>query len=399
MRIAQVSADCSRNGGVGAYLLRLSRALADAGHEVGVVHGDARVSARPPGVREHLFVRDFHRYEDEERCSGKAAEVMRWLDTFRPDVVHFQGNNNFVLERECRERWPALKTLHVYDYCPSGNKFHHLGQAACVHPTSLMCVPRMVYRRCLLSKRPTTIWWHYTRAVDANRNNAEYATLVVASNYVKEHAIRSGYPSAQVEVVPYFTDLPARDDDDVHGTPIVLCSGRLVREKGLRRLIEAMTRAHTPARLVVSGDGPELPAARVLARRRGVDAEFLGWVEAPRQAELYRQASVVAVPSIWPEPFGMVGIEAMSHARPVVAFDVGGIREWLDDGVTGYLAPVNDVTALAERLDRVLGDPTAARAMGIRGRARVEVEFTTARHLDRLLGVYERIRQARRPAA
>ena len=93
-----------------------------------------------------------------------------------------------------------------------------------------------------------------------------------------------------------------------------------------------------------------------------------GWVP---QDELHRTLSgarVGVVPSVWPEPLGAVGIEMLRHGLPVVGFDVGGISEWLKDGVNGYLVPVFDRARLAERIDALLADPELARRLGQAGR-------------------------------
>jgi glycosyltransferase involved in cell wall biosynthesis len=80
----------------------------------------------------------------------------------------------------------------------------------------------------------------------------------------------------------------------------------------------------------------------------------------------------------------------MAHSRPVLAFDVGGIPEWLADGVGGLLLPPNDVAALADRLTWMLTHPAEARTMAERGRARVSRDFSASAHLARLLPIYER---------
>jgi len=99
---------------------------------------------------------------------------------------------------------------------------------------------------------------------------------------------------------------------------------------------------------------------------------------------------VVVVPSRWPEPFGIVGIEAMAHGRPVVAFGVGGIPEWLTDGVGGFVVPPADVATMAGRIVSVLANPAEAEAMALRGRARVLRDFSEEAHLAKLVPLYER---------
>ncbi len=393
MRIVQLSKEWSANGGVGTYLLHLRPALEAAGHEMTVIHADANVSVLPSAVSGQFYVKGFDQFKTDSNYRKIPSEVIAVLEAVNPDIVHIQGNNNFLLEHEIRQRFPAIKSLHVYDFCPSGNKFHHALGKVCHHPTGPLCVARMAYKRCILSKRPTVIWWHYRRCVEANQNNGHYPTLIVASKYVKHQAVATGYPPSQIEVVPYFTRLPVPYPATDGGENTILFVGRVVREKGLDRLMSAVTLARVPLRLVVAGDGPDLDRAKELARCLGLNGrtEFVGWVEGERGVQLYREASIVVVPSVWPEPFGIVGLEAMSYGKPVVAFNIGGIPEWLEDGVTGLLVEPDDVSEMAEKISYLLEHPDVANEMGMRGRKRVEQEFNKEKHITRLLEIYREV--------
>lgn len=389
MRIALVTREASLNGGVGAYVVRLVAALVRAGHEVGVVHADpAAVLDRT--LCRHWRVDQFDEYTTPEVMQVRARAVLAHLAAFAPEVVHVQGCNNFVLEAEIRRRYPAVKTLHVYDFCPSGTKYHHLWRRPCRHPTGPLCMARMVYKRCELSRRPAVIWGNYRRAVEANRHNAGYPRLVVASEYVKRQAVATGYPAEQLHVLPYFVAAPPTVVAPPSDRPHVLFVGRVVRVKGLLVLLRALARVPGPWRLTVAGDGADLPRARRLAARLGIAdrTAFLGWVTGDALRRAYEQATVVAVPSLWPEPFGIVGLEAMSYGRPVVAFAVGAIPEWLEDGTTGLLVSPFDGAALAGKIAWLLDRPSLAREMGMAGRFAVERRYNEVEHVARLEALY-----------
>jgi glycosyltransferase involved in cell wall biosynthesis len=87
----------------------------------------------------------------------------------------------------------------------------------------------------------------------------------------------------------------------------------------------------------------------------------------------------------------MVGIEAMSYGKPVVAFNVGGIPEWLEHRVTGFLVKPYDVKAMAENIDFLLENPTIAQKMGEMGRKQVELLFSKENHINRLLEIYRQV--------
>jgi glycosyltransferase involved in cell wall biosynthesis len=397
LRIAQLAQESSRNGGVGAYVTQLCEALVEAGHKVSLIHANPTSNFRPSGDLQDFCVPQFAEFASHGASAKRAEQILEILQTVQPDVVHIQSNNNFVLETALRERFPTIKSLHVYDFCPSGNKFHHLLGKVCNHSTGALCMLRMGYKRCLLTKRPGVIWNHYGRCVSANQSNAEHRRLIVASQYVKQQAMASGYEAGKIEVLPYFVRLPEANSVRESDRNTVLFVGRVTREKGLTYLLNALAQMRPTTRLVVAGTGGDLVRAKRLARRLGLSrrTEFLGWVDAPGLASLYASASVVAVPSVWPEPFGIVGLEAMSHAKPVVAFRVGGIPEWLQDGVTGHLVSACDIGAMAARLTHLLDNPEAAREMGMRGRESAERHFDPEDHVARLIEILREVMDVR----
>jgi glycosyltransferase involved in cell wall biosynthesis len=85
----------------------------------------------------------------------------------------------------------------------------------------------------------------------------------------------------------------------------------------------------------------------------------------------------------------MVGIEAMSYGKPVLAFDVGGISDWLQHGETGFLLPPRDEGSLAEKMNLLVESPGLAEQMGRIGRKVVEEKFSPDRHLKRLVSICE----------
>lgn len=390
MRIVQLTKECIANGGIGTYLVHLCSAIGKAGHELILIHSDPNLSTLLSGVSRRFCVEGFDIYGTENDNRRSASQVIEILKTINPDIVHVHENNNFLLEAEIQRLFPAIKTLHIHDYCPSRIKFHYALRKVCQHPTGPLCLLRMGYKRCLLSKRPSVIWWHYQRCVAANKNNDHYLNLIVGSKYLQQQAVASGYAMDRIEVLSCFTELPEIFTASNNGEKIILYVGRVVREKGLDHLLSAFSLVRIPSRLIVGGDGMDLWRAKKIAHRLGLDdrTEFSGWIDREKLSQYYQKASIVVVPSIWPEPFGMVGIEAMSYGKPVVAFNVGGIPDWLEDGVTGFLIKPYDVKGMAEKISYLLENPGTAEEMGMRGRKRVEQEFSKEKHITRLLEIY-----------
>jgi glycosyltransferase involved in cell wall biosynthesis len=200
--------------------------------------------------------------------------------------------------------------------------------------------------------------------------------------------VTNGIAPERVRVVPLFT-APMEEALPVPEEPRLLYVGRLETGKGIELLLETMTRV-PGAFLDVVGDGSRAPAARTLAGRLGLAdrVRFHGRCSGTDLEARFAQARGVVVPSVWPEPFGLVGIEAMARGRPVVAVNHGGIPEWLEHGETGFLADATPA-ALAAALRPVLEDHQLARQLGARARARCRERFSPEVHWQQLCQAYD----------
>jgi glycosyltransferase involved in cell wall biosynthesis len=131
-----------------------------------------------------------------------------------------------------------------------------------------------------------------------------------------------------------------------------------------------------PLYLTFAGDGRERGAwgrrARSLERRTNrLTVEFSGWLDTDGMERALAAADLLVLSSIWPEPYGRVGLEAGRHGVPVAAFAVGGIPEWLEDGMNGRLAAAHPprASALAAAIAACLGDPEQHRRLRAGARA------------------------------
>jgi glycosyltransferase involved in cell wall biosynthesis len=169
----------------------------------------------------------------------------------------------------------------------------------------------------------------------------------------------------------------------------ILFIGRLTAVKGGHHLIQAISRASAKLgqrlALTVAGDGPERQRLQELAQRFQVDTEFTGWVAAERKLELLRSTDLLAVPSLWPEPFGLVGLEAACQGVPAVGYAVGGIPDWLIGGQSGELAPGDPPTVqgLADAIVRAFADRDHYAEL-CTGAWRLSRRFTLDAHLRKL---------------
>ncbi len=224
------------------------------------------------------------------------------------------------------------------------------------------------------------------------RSFLDYQTVLVASRHMHHELAQNGVPGDRLRLLPLFaTDSasPAVPPAPKDPGDRILFIGRLVEVKGVDHLIEAVSSAakllQRPLTLTIAGDGSERGELERAARRKGVVVEFAGWLNTEKKLDLLREADLIAVPSLWPEPFGLVGIEAGCYGVPAVGFAVGGIPDWLIPGQTGELAPGDPPTAagLSEAIVRALADPSHYRRLSA-GAWEMARQFSIERHIEQL---------------
>jgi glycosyltransferase involved in cell wall biosynthesis len=194
-----------------------------------------------------------------------------------------------------------------------------------------------------------------------------------------------GFDGTSFEIVHYGIEPNGEPRPYVESVPRLLCVGRLIPIKGHVVLLRAFAEAREqlPAlELEIAGRGPLEPALRALCLELGISdaVRFLGHV-APVQGAIERAAIIVA-PSMG-EGFGMVALEAMERSRPVIAAEIGGLGELVEDGVTGYLVPAGDVPSLRDAIVQLGSDLALAAEMGAAGRRRALSQFLQQRCTDR----------------
>jgi glycosyltransferase involved in cell wall biosynthesis len=360
-------------GGAQTYIHEVAELLAASGHSVAVLHGDAYA-----GMPTWLSHENWH-----------ANNVGRWIDALDPQVVHVHGPDVPRPVAAMLDGVPVIHSLHDYSFaCSSGTKYFRNGDI-CRRYHGPGCFATGLARGCLhrIDPRPFVAQYRrISRQLPALRGDA----LVVHSEYMRSVALANRFADESVYVVPLFV----KTTDEAVPYPTsrnIVFAGRIVADKGLDVLIKALVASpESWDHLTVAGDGWDRERCEHLASSGGIAEKvtFLGHLRTDEVRQQLGNARVVVVPSRWPEPFGIVGLEAMAMGRPVIASDVGGIPEWLDDRETGILVPPGDVAALAAEVTALLADPSRAEEMGQQARERVE-RFSPTNHLQRLLSVYE----------
>ena len=381
----------TRDGGIATHVMASAEALAGSGVAVSVAA--VRIDATTPISGVTLF-------HTPELFNAEIPPAIRLGEAMssRPTAIHAHQFDDPEMVSFMRLSAPVLLSAHGYTACTSGVHYFRPGQE-CSRPHGPGCIPHLAVRGCVHTRQGRLLPARYarvSRALTALRS----ADLVVSySSAVDRHLSANGV--SRRRVVPLFptmapapTVAPAGAASGHAARRRVVFAGRVVTPKGVDVLIRA-ARA-VDAEFVICGDGWRLDGMRRLARRLGVQEhiEFKGWLGAAELARELADASVVVIPSVWPEPFGLVGIEAFAAGRPVIASYTGGVGDWLQDGVSGLGVKPGDPRALARALNELLADPARQHAMGVAGKQTVEARFTPGHHVAALMDGYRSARSS-----
>lgn len=333
-------------GGIEKYAFDLSVALRARGHALTLIYMDVNGRDRQAYAAGFDDVRDIasHRVSDEL------------------DVVYMHRANH-PDELEPFRRVPTVVASHDHDLtCVRSHRYLPLTLTPCHRPPGIGCVQHgciLVRDRDPRTRLPIALRDPFKLKRDLHAL-ADKARVVACSEYIAQNIRNAGVSSSRVEVIhpiPPERDLPLVPRPR---TKTLAAVGQLLRGKGFDIAIDALTHLPTDVTLEIAGDGPSKKSLRELAQEVAPGrVKFLGYVSPEQMHEVYDRASIVLVPSHWPEPFGMVGIEAMRRARPVVGANHGGIPEWLKEPDAGRLFEPTNAKSLATSVNVLLDDDEA----------------------------------------
>jgi glycosyltransferase involved in cell wall biosynthesis len=264
--------------------------------------------------------------------------MKRALDDFQPEIVHVHNwfpmlSPSIILEADARGV-PVVQTLHNYRLLCANALLYRDG-AVCMDCVGKILPLDGVVHGCYRGSRAGSAVVTAAFAFHRLAHTWDHVDLFVAvSDFQREILVRGGLPSEKVVVKPNFAGSETWKADE-NREEVALYVGRLSPEKGIRTLLSAWNSGKIPLRLKIIGDGPMAEEVRACAARNA-SIESMGLQ--PPEA-VYREmakARFLVFPSEWFETFGRTVIEAFSQGTPVLAADLGGVRELVEEGVTGY---------------------------------------------------------------
>ena len=373
-------------GGAESNLFATASELRRRGHEVGLFtqQNTGRNEAAWNAVfREHVYRLGEDCIEAvSERFPFEAAYVHKWEDL--PSMERLL---------DCGR--PLVRMVHDHDiYCMRSYRYHPLTRNICHRPLGARCIfPCLAPLQARRGSFPPVRWASFFKKRRELELARRFPHTVVATRYMRDELLLNGFAPDSIEVHPY-APLPAEPlRSGFSERNLLVFAGQLIRGKGVDVMLRALAKVPTRFECIILGEGSHRAKCERLCAELGLSdrVSFQGFIPAAEIRAYYQEATAVLVPSVWPEPMGLVGLEAMQYGLPVVGFDVGGIREWLHDGETGFLVPCMDTDGFAAAIDTLLKDKNKARAMGERGLAYAERDYSFQPYIDGLENMFLRV--------
>jgi len=340
--------------------------LGKRGHTIGILHGPST------GKNEPAWQTTFP-FRAALGAGDNAATVKKALADFSPDAVYVHKMADLsVIQTLVASGVPLLRMVHDHDiYCMRSYKYNFFTRKICTRAASPYCI-----FPCLASVVKNSSggfplkWVSYSEKKKEIALNRQFDRMVVVTTYMRDELLNNGFDAKRIEI---HAPVPRMGDPNLRSSfsdrNLIIYAGQIIRGKGVDVLLEALALVKTKFECVILGDGNHKAFCEELTKKLGLAdrVKFKGFIPQDELKGYYRECSVVALSSLWPEPIATIGLEVMRYALPVVAFDAGGIKDWLIDGEDGFLVPWMDREKFAARIDQLLNDKPLAKKLGEAG--------------------------------
>lgn len=389
MKILYVHERFGALAGAEANVSIVAGELGSRSHTIGILHG--------PGTGKNeegwnaIFPHKFAIGDDG------AAAVRHALATFQPDAVYVHKMADLkVISALVKSGVPLVRMVHDHDiYCMRSYKYNYFNREICTRAASLYCVYGCL--ACVVKNTGAGLplkYVSYRRKKHEITLNHRFDRMCVVTRFMRDELIKNGFDPTKIEIHP---PVPRPGEAGLRSTfsdrNLIIYAGQIIRGKGVDILLQALAKMKQNFECIILGDGNHKAECERLSAELGLTdrVKFKGFIPQDELKAYYRECSVVALSSVWPEPIATIGLEVMRYALPVVAFDAGGIKDWLIDGHNGYLVPWMDVNTFAGRMDELLANKSLAKQLGEAGLELVSKNYDFEAYLAGLEDLFARV--------
>lgn len=342
-RVLYVSEKAGFFGGVERYIYDSANALKRSGWLVNMMYAEDALDV-------NIFLKIFNK-------SFKMDEIEKIIAEEDFDLVVIFKVSDAGLVSKLRLSFNTSVCVSDHDYyCARRHKYFPIGRINCVLPSNRFycCICTMA---CIKMSKFSTLLNEIRKC----------RSFMVLSEYMRNNLVMNAFPEKSIYKIYPVCEIPKIQDRKkaFADPPVIMFAGQLIRGKGVDLMLKALAMLKKNYHALIVGDGKDMDFLKKLAFKLGIadKVEFTGWQN--DISEFWNKADIAVFPSRWQEPFGLTGIEAFAHKLPVVAFDVGGVSEWLHHSKNGLIVPPKDVLTMCAELDFLLSSHETAENMGV----------------------------------
>jgi glycosyltransferase involved in cell wall biosynthesis len=319
-----------------------------------------------------------------ELDGNSGDSLIKIAGNVNPDIIYIHKMSDVGILKPLLKKVRIVRMVHDHDICcPRRHKYFLLSGRVCRHKADWRCWLDGAF---IGREDSRLLFININNKLREIRRNQKLELILVGSRFMQEELFQNGFQQSGVSILPPAVKQADQSFSKIPSAPEILFVGQLIKGKGVDLLLTALAKLEIPFNAVIVGDGNSRRELESLRDKLGLQesVQFKGWVNNSEIGKYYFAAKVVTVPSRWPEPFGMIGLEAMRYGRPVVAFNVGGIGDWLEHGETGLLVDEQDTGSFAKALKRIITDGEYASKLGRNAHKRVHEKYSFKNYIETL---------------
>ena len=370
-------------GGAESYIENLKEILEKKGHQVKIFASNAHPELRHFNNYsfQSINTNSFLRFIPYTFNLSSYFSLKKVLKEYKPDIVHLHyifyhtSPSILLLLKDI----PTIMTLHAHEIiAPIGISTNK----KCKHSNIGYCPYCVGMPNFFIEKFKRYLFNFLSNNID---------TYISPSKYYFSLYTRYGLKN----IKKIFNGINLFDNYKLKKNHCVVFVGRLTLEKGVQVLIKSIPmilKKIPDLKVFIIGSGAYYKELTLISQNLKISNNifFVKKVERQKLLRYYRRAGILIMPSVWEETFGLVGIEAMSVGRPVIASRVGGIPEWLDDGKTGFLVDPGNPDQIAEKVIKLFSNRKLLEQMGKNARKKAE-QFSIEKHVIKIEKIYKEL--------
>lgn len=333
-------------------------------------------------------------------------EIKKILKELNPDIVHVH-NIHVSLSTAAilaARDFPLALTVHdFYLFCPTLRFMYEDGKI-CELDRCIYCVKKYYSSEI---KRRWGSWGFLSILLESQllcrflysiRKNGLKRILPVVDKFIcpnrsqKALLKMAGVPDNKLAVLPYTSDFEPKEVTTPDGKYLGYAGG-LIKEKGVHVLFKALSLLPEDIRLLIAGDGIYKEELVRISGHLGIKGRvhFMGKLKREDMRSFYDKIHILVAPSLWPEVLGIVGLEAMASGKAVIGSNIGGIPDWIEDGVNGFLVPPDSPELIAEKVRILFDTDGLIHEFGLNGQKKFINEFSPEIHKNKIMDLYTEI--------